>query len=357
MSEFEDLEAQVTAWLEPLSGDAGTCGADLEYDNEFLDLTKAAAGKPESQFGPAEPPDWRAVVNISASLFDRTRDLRVAIEWLRGNLHLRGYGALPAGLKLVNGLIEWYWPTLHPLPDPDDGDPYGRVNALTVLREQSGALADLREAVVCADRAVGMLRVRDIEAVLAPAGAAVLPTEFTKEQAARMVAALVEKSPELRQTCSEAVAEVKTLIAAVGVKLESSDAPDLRPLLALVNAVASLLPAEETESAEDGDDDGGEDGTEETAGGGGRGRGLSGKVTSREEALKAIDLVIEYLERAEPTNPAPLFLRRARQLVGHNFLQLLKVLAPDALPEMARIVGVDPDTVQDPNEPPGESSY
>ena len=59
------------------------------------------------------------------------------------------------------------------LPDPDDGDPYGRVNALTVLREQSGALGDLREAAVCADRAIGMLRVRDIEAVLAPAGAPV----------------------------------------------------------------------------------------------------------------------------------------------------------------------------------------
>ncbi len=356
MSEFEDLEAQVTAWLEPLSDDAGTCGADLEYDNEFLELTKAAAGKPESQFGPAEPPDWRTVVNTAASLFERTRDLRIAIEWLRGNLHLRGYGALPAGLKLVNGLIEWYWPSLHPLPDPDDGDPYGRVNALTVLREQSGALADVREAVVCADRAIGMLRVRDIEAVLAPAGAAVLPTEFTKEQAARMVSAVVEKSPELRQACNEAVEQVKTLVAAISEKLGASEAPDLRPLLALVNAVASLLPAEADAAADDTADEDGEGGTEETPGAG-RARGLSGKVNSREEALRAIDLVIEYLERAEPTNPAPLFLRRARQLIGHNFLQLLKVLAPDALPEMARIVGVDPETVQDPNESPGESSY
>ena len=72
-------------------------------------------------------------------------------------------------------------------------------------------------------------------------------------------------------------------------------------------------------------------------------------MSSREEALRAIDWVIEYLERAEPTNPAPLFLRRARQLVGHNFLQLMKVLAPDALAEVARIVGVNPDTVEDPN--------
>lgn len=72
-------------------------------------------------------------------------------------------------------------------------------------------------------------------------------------------------------------------------------------------------------------------------------------MATREDALRAIDLVIAYLEKAEPTNPAPLFLRRARQLVNHNFLQLMKVLAPDALHEVARIVGVDPDTVETPD--------
>ena len=71
-------------------------------------------------------------------------------------------------------------------------------------------------------------------------------------------------------------------------------------------------------------------------------------MTTRDEAVKAIDLVIDFLERTEPTNPAPLFLRRARQLIGHNFLQLMKVLAPDAMAEVARIVGVDPESVQDP---------
>ena len=72
-------------------------------------------------------------------------------------------------------------------------------------------------------------------------------------------------------------------------------------------------------------------------------------MTSREEAIRAIDLVCEYLERAEPTNPAPLFLRRGRQLINHDFLQLMKVLAPDALSEVARVVGVDPDTVESPD--------
>ena len=124
---------------------------------------------------------------------------------------------------------------------------------------------------------------------------------------------------------------VKQAMALVTDRL-GSEAPDLRPLHALVNGALGLLPPEAT--ADGGESEEGEDGGSGTAGGsgggGGRARGLSGAVSSRDEALRAIDLVIDYLERAEPTNPAPLFLRRARQLVGHNFLQLMKVLAPDA---------------------------
>jgi type VI secretion system protein ImpA len=60
------------------------------------------------------------------------------------------------------------------------------------------------------------------------------------------------------------------------------------------------------------------------------------------------EVVVDQVARAEPTNPATLFLRRARHLVNHNFLQLMKELAPDAMPEVARIVGVDPDTVEIP---------
>ena len=347
MSELEDAQTKVTGWLTPLADAAAPCGPDLEYDNEFLALTQAAAGKPESQFGPAEPPEWRKAVDVAEGLFGRTRDLRVAVQWVRGMLHLQGYGALVVGLQLLNGLMQAQWEHIHPLPDPDDNDPYGRVNALTLLREQAGLLGDLRDARIVEDRAIGLLLARDVEAALGLAAVAAGRSELSKEQVTKLLAAALVKAPTLRAQCGEAVLQLRALMAQVSDKL-GSEAPDLRPLYAIVNGVAGLLPAEAVpldesvagEMAEAGAGGGG---------GGGRGRGLSGSVGSRAEALRAIDLVIEYLERAEPTNPAPLFLRRARQLVGHNFLQLMKVLAPDALAEVARTVGVDPDTVEDPS--------
>lgn len=343
MSDIDDLQASVAAWLEPLGDADAPCGPDLEYDNDFLALTQAVAGKPESQFGPAEPPEWRKAVDIAAALLERSRDLRVAVEWGRSVLQLNGYAALLPALTLVNGLVESHWDHVHPMPD--DGDSYGRVNALTLLREPAGLLGALRDARVVEDRAIGLLLMRDIESALGLAPGAPGRGEVSKDQASKMLSAALDKAPDLRENLKNSVALVKQAMALINDRL-GNEAPDLRPLHALVSGALGLLPPEAM-------DDGGEDeegeGSAGSAGGGGRTRGLSGAVSSREEALRAIDLVIEYLERAEPTNPAPLFLRRARQLVGHNFLQLMKVLAPDALAEVARVVGVDPDTVEDPD--------
>ncbi len=71
----------IDAWLEPLAGEA--CGPDMEYDPAFLTLEQAAAGKPETQFAAAEPPQWPLVRELTEELFASTRDLRVAMPWCR----------------------------------------------------------------------------------------------------------------------------------------------------------------------------------------------------------------------------------------------------------------------------------
>ena len=72
----------------------------------------------------------------------------------------------------------------------------------------------------------------------------------------------------------------------------------------------------------------------------GGGRSLTGSIESRNDALRAIDMVCEYLERTEPTNPAQLLLRRARKLVNKNFVELVRELAPESLNEVARVMGI-----------------
>ena len=350
MTDFESEEKKVASWLTPLPDDTAPCGPDLEYDNDFLALNQAATGKPESTFGPAEAPDWRSVVEQAEDLLGRSRDLRLAVLWLRGKLHTSGYGALAVGLRLINGLIEQLWDHVHPLPDPDDGDPYARINTLTTLREAEGLIGDLRESRLIQDRAVGELTIRSLLVALGQLQAGEGESTPSKDQITGMLRAAIERSPGLRAQCQDAVSLARALIALANDKLGNAAAPDLRPLYTLAHGVVSLLPAEDGEGAGPGSAEGG-GGTD--PGGSGEGgkamRSLSGSINSREDAIRAIDMICTYLERSEPTNPAPLFLRRARQLIGHNFLQLIKALAPEALAGVAGMVGIDPDAIESPD--------
>ena len=345
MSDLDAVDSQIDAWLQPIEGDAAPCGPDLEYDNDFLALTQAAAGKPESQIGDvvrdAEPPDWRKVRELAESLLERSRDLRFAVYWLRSGVQSHGFAALVPGLRLINGMLESMWEGVHPLPDPDDGDPYARVNALTLLREHAGLIGDLRACHVVRDRAVGELTGRAVELAAGLAEPFGDETVASVDSQRMLVEAALERQPDLRAQIEAAVQAVATLESLSADRL-GNDAPDLTPLKALVGAVQALLPGDEVAA-----DDGGAGAGDEGAAGG-SGRGLSGGVNSRADALRAIDMVCQYLERHEPTNPAPLFLRRARHLVDHNFLQLVKELAPAALPDVARMVGVDPESVETP---------
>jgi type VI secretion system protein ImpA len=343
MSDLQDAPNLIAGWMQPLGDESAPCGPDLEYDNQFLELTQAAAGKPESQFGPAEAPDWVAVREGAEDMLSRSRDLRLAVFWVRSGVQMYGYVALAPGLQLLAGMMRELGALVLPLPDPDDGDPYARVNALSVLFENQGLLGDLREAAVMQHRMLGRVTGRDVELAMLLAQPLESETPMGKDQLQRMLADAVDAEPQLRATVDDSLTQFAAFDAALQEFLGSA-APDVLPLKRFVKAVGALMP----HTAEQAEGDGGM--ADGVAGAVSRGA-LTGQVGNRADALRAIDMVCEFLERTEPSNPAPLFLRRARQLVNHNFLQLMKELAPEAMASVARSVGVDPDSVQGPENP------
>lgn len=337
----------VDDWLEPL-GDA-PCGEDLEYDNAFLELNQAAAGKPETQFAEAEPPEWRKVRDAAEALFARTRDLRVAMHWVRARIHLDDFAALPDCLRLLHGLLDRFWDDLHPRLDPDDGDAYARLNVLALLGEVEGLVGDVRGSLVVRNRAVGELRVRDIEVMLGKYPPRDGETPMSRAQVEQMLGAAIEHDATLASLADRAATQLRALSSLLNDKVGIERAPDVRPLHNLIACVAQVMPAPqaaEDEAGESTDDGSAPDGAGKPSGK----KGLGDGVYSRADALRAIDMVCDYLERTEPTNPAQLLLRRARRLINKNFLQLMRELAPDALSEVARIMGVDPESIQSDSE-------
>ena len=324
----------VDSWLEPLPGAA--CGENLEYDEEFREMEKAAAGRPAGQFDPEDvPPDWRAVLGHTQSLFERTRDLRVAAYWTRARLRLEGVATLPEGLRLMEGLLSRYWDELHPLPD--DGDAYARVNALNEMSSLAGMLGDLRDSLVLDDRSVGELRGRDVEVALGVLEARSGDTAYSRSTVEQMLRDGVQSKPELRDFPAQALAKVAELQQLMRDRVGYASAPEFEPLITTLTGIRDVMPSA-ADSADGAAADAGEGDGEAPRRGGGR--SLTGSIESRNDALRAIDMVCEYLERTEPTNPAQLLLRRARKLVNKNFVELVRELAPESLNEVARVMGI-----------------
>jgi type VI secretion system protein ImpA len=127
----------------------------------------------------------------------------------------------------------------------------------------------------------------------------------------------------------------------LGAKIGAAQAPDLKALRTLTQCLAQTGRAARGDSAAMADANG------SASAGGASGAhasgvpGVPGTIASRDDALRALDRVCEWIERHEPTNPAPLLIRRAKRLMTKSFLDIIRDLAPDGLSQVERIAGVD----------------
>ena len=124
----------VEQFLEPISPEL-PCGDDLEYDQEFGEMERAAQPVAEQQFGETviegQEPQWKQVRSKALGLLTRTKDLRVAVLLARAVVRTDGLAGFCEAIAVVRGLVQQYWEHVHPQLDPDDGlDPTIRVNTL-----------------------------------------------------------------------------------------------------------------------------------------------------------------------------------------------------------------------------------
>jgi len=66
---------------------------------------------------------------------------------------------------------------------------------------------------------------------------------------------------------------------------------------------------------------------------------MAGELRTRDDAVQLLELVCNFLERTEPSNPAPLFIRRAQRLIKKSFLEIVRDLMPDSLSQLEKLAG------------------
>lgn len=354
-------QSEIDLLQEPVDGPLA-CGEDLEYDPDFMALHQATAGKREQQFGstiiPAEPPDWARVERIAKQLCTRTRDLRVLVPLTLAWTENRGLPGYVEGLQLVDVVLQKFWDDVHPRV-VDDGfeDPLPRMNALAALAEAEGLGRSVRDARLL-DEGGASMSLRQVEALLDssktdhqidyPGGIGRLKDTVRRaqEKAAPPVVALrtaLELLQRIRETSERALGQ--------------SWAPDFSRLERSLRTVAQLLPeqvqAEETVAGEahSGADPQGERVGGAVANGAGGGTAANGgtglrqvlvkdiEISSREDVQVLLEKACQFMERTEPSHPAPMLIRRAQRLLDLNFFQIIEELVPEGLQKIESLAG------------------
>lgn len=332
-------------------GDASPSGDDLEYDPVFLELERAAAPKGERAIGDnvkaAEEPDWDKVVELAVAVLGRSKDLRVAVHLTTAWMRTSGMPGWSAGLSLIRGLLENFWDTVYPQLDADDDDdPTMRVNSIVPLGDLQGVLRYFRTTPFVQSPRVGRFDLRSLR--IANGTLKVTATDGTTE--ATMT--------EIEACCLDcAEDELAAVTEAINQSLESAKAidgifidklgtagPDLKNLLSDIYELKKFLEPQlarrrpQADEAVAGDFSG--DGVVSAAGG--VAQVATGAISGPQDVIRRLDELCDYFTRTEPSSPVPLLLRRAQRLVGMDFMDLLKDLAPSGMSEW-RVVSGTPD--------------
>lgn len=374
--------------LGEISPEAPSGESDLEYDPDFMELEEELEGTPAVEVDnkivqEAKEPNWSKVRKSSLHLLTRAHDLRVAIALTRALLHLEGLPGFRDGLTLVQGFVEGYWDTLYPQLDPDDrNDPTVRVNLLESLNDWSMTVAPLMKVSLCATRSAGSFNLRHYR-IATNKLADLNISEEEKETSPTLTTiegAFAECDENELRTTMETVGASLQALQAIGTFLEdkigSALAPDLEQLHQVLAEIHHVLTEQfsrrsEQEGAEPAAEsnrpshrfgavsewvsnlrraitDGPQEAQDSDMPGKGQphaqpapqGGGTSAqRIESSKDVLHLLGQICSYYERFEPASPIPLLLQRAMRLVDKSFMEIMKDLAPDGLPQIRTISG------------------
>jgi len=335
-----DLESLLT----PLADEAPS-GPDLEYDADFQTLERTATPKAERAIGDsvktAEEPDWDKVSSLGEALLGRSRDLRVAVHLTSAWTRMHGLAGWSDGLALIRGLLENLWDSVHPQLDAeDDNDPTARVNAVMPLVDMQGVLGYFRGAPFVQSPRLGRFSLRDLRIAngtlkTSAEGDAASPSMTDIE--ACCLDCPEEQLLDAAQATTTAMEHARAIDAIFTDRIGTAG-PDLKPLLGEIYELKKFLDAEVAKRAPAGAADAPAD-AEGGAPGAAPASGASGRIETAQDVIRRLDEICEYYTRREPSSPIPHLLRRAQRLVGMNFVDLMKELAPGGLSEFQAISG------------------
>jgi type VI secretion system protein ImpA len=343
--------------LTQISPEAPSGDADLRDDPAFIDLQIKIAGTPEREFDgkivqEAKDPNWIEIQDAAVELFTRAHDLRVAMFLTRALLHTDGFNGLGTGLALLYGLIDRYWESLYPQLDPEDNnDPIQRVNILAELSEGEEILGPLKRRTLCASPALGQYSYRDLQIASGKIDATrndKAPPPNVVDIEAAFKDTDIKDLLAIKAAISLALENLSTLRSALNDKIEplySGNLPDFRGLHEVLMEMDTImekqLEGRRTPQSSDTNQtfQHNHNGEMQPAGSvTSRKSNPSDVINGRQDVIRLLDQICGYYQLNEPGSPVPMLLKRARQLVEKNFMEIIQDLAPDSAGKIKNLI-------------------
>jgi type VI secretion system protein ImpA len=357
MATSETIE--IDRLLAPIPGD-NPGGESLLYSDVYDKIQEARRGSGRSQLETdLKPPDWRAVIRLgSDALAGRSKDLQIAVWLVDALTRMDGFAGLRDGLRVLRGLHERFWDTMHPVVE--DGDLGFRANRLAWLNEAGEGRESLAAAVGtvpitdgASGAAFGWLQWKDSREVdnlarqsMEKYQQALAEGRITSEQFDQSVSAGSRRFYEgLFADLTAALEECTRLETVIGERYKR-DAPSLLNVHSAIedcgDVVERILLEKRRLEPDPADEMAGAEAGPAAAGRTGRSGPLPLEPVDRTDALRRLAAVATFFRRTEPHSPVAYLVQRAIRWAEMPLEEWLKdvVASDDVLSRIRETLGI-----------------
>ncbi len=310
----DSIVAEFSQFCEPVS-QVSICGEDMEYNAIFQTIEQQIESVTEAS-------QWRELLTESQKLLPETRDLRLAVIFTRVLVHTEKNAAkgLAKGLFTIARLLDQFWECVYPPIDDDDPEEafIDRYNTLSILGGYRVLALPLRkklnivatnfdtytlEELLAFKRGEG-----NVNGKQAPVGLddneqkafdeMAESFSLAQQYALEIKTLFTEKTGQSFNEFDEYLLPMLEEGASLGGQKSQDNTQVATPLSSEASSGAVMAVAAITE-------------------------GISGRVTSRNDVMKVIDMACDYYAEHEPSSPVPLLLLRAKKVIDTDFREIL----------------------------------
>jgi type VI secretion system ImpA family protein len=312
----------VEALLLPVEADS-PAGPDLSYSPSRQSIEDVFATAPEDA-------DWERAIALIEAEAPLTRDVWLAIYLARAGARAGRLDVVEQGMDLLAGLFERFWDSVHPTLDEYGIE--GRKGACESLVRIGEFLAPLARVPLAVHPRLGSFSGADFERFAENGPAEPGYGQFR--------AAVADTSPE---QLAEVVQQLRRIAAAVEradsvLSLQAEAAgqtgTNFQPTYAAIDRlIAAVSPFAGQPDGAAGDGGGTSDAAVPLMS-----AAVLGRLNSRADVERALDAVVEYYRRAEPSSPVPVALERIKGWIAMDFLQILDDISPGGMSDATNVL-------------------